>query len=158
MVETFKAAHEHQGVSFIEIFQNCVIFNDATWNPVYSKENRDNQLLKLEAGQPLVFGKEKEKGLRMNGLTPEVVNVADVDESEILVHDPNHPSQLYAQMLADLNFPDYPTPIGVIRDIPRPTYESQIQEQVDDAIAQKGEGGWDELLKGKSTWTVKADS
>jgi 2-oxoglutarate/2-oxoacid ferredoxin oxidoreductase subunit beta len=76
MVETFKAAHEHQGVSFVEIFQNCVIFNDSTWDPVYAKENRDHQLLRLEAGKPLLFGKNKEKGIRLNGLAPEVVDAA----------------------------------------------------------------------------------
>jgi len=157
MVETFKAAHAHDGVSFIEILQNCVIFNDATWNDVYSKENRDQQLLKLETGQPLVFGKEKDKGIRMNGMSPEIVNVADVSEDELLVHQPDHPSSLYAQMLASLSYPEFPTPIGVIRDIERPTYETLVHEQVDAAIEQKGTGTWKELLHGKSTWTVTAD-
>ncbi len=152
MVETFKAAHEHQGVSFIEIFQNCVIFNDSAWDAVYAKENRDQQMLTLEAGKPLLFGKNKEKGIRLNGLVPEIV---DATADGILTHQPDHPSPLYSQMLATLGLPDFPTPIGVIRKIERPTYESQIHNQVTEAQAKRGTGTWKELLHGSSTWTVE---
>jgi 2-oxoglutarate ferredoxin oxidoreductase subunit beta len=152
MVETFKAAHEHQGVSFVEIFQNCVIFNDATWDPVYAKENRDDQMLFLEAGKPLVFGKNKEKGIRLNGLMPEVV---DATAPDVLIHQPDHPSPLYSQMLACMGLPDFPTPVGVVRRIQRPTYESLVHEQVAQAKAKKGNGTWQELLHGSSTWTVE---
>jgi 2-oxoglutarate/2-oxoacid ferredoxin oxidoreductase subunit beta len=154
MVETFKAAHDHQGVSFVEILQNCVIFNDGAWDPVYSKENRDHSMLTLEAGKPLLFGKEKDKGIRLNGLVPEVVDAAAAAPGEILIHQPDHPSPLYSQMLATLGRPDFPTPIGVIRKIQRPTYESLIQSQFEEARAKKGNGTWKELLHGKSTWTV----
>lgn len=155
MVQTFKAAHEHKGVSFVEIFQNCVIFNDSTWDPVYAKENRDRQLLPLEAGQPLLFGKDKEFGIRLNGLCPEVVNTADAAPGEILIHRPDHPSALYSQLLSTMGLPDFPTPIGVIRQIQRPTYEDQLAAQSDAAIAKRGTGSWKELLHGNSTWTVE---
>jgi 2-oxoglutarate ferredoxin oxidoreductase subunit beta len=154
MVETFKAAHEHQGVSFVEIFQNCVIFNDAVWDPVYAKENRDQQLLLLEAGKPLLFGKNKEMGIRLNGLAPEVVDANGPLAGEILTHQPEHPSALYSQMLATLGLPDFPTPVGVIRQIQRPTYESLIHDQLEQAKAKNGTGTWQELLHGDSTWTV----
>jgi 2-oxoglutarate ferredoxin oxidoreductase subunit beta len=152
MVETFKAAHEHQGVSFVEILQNCVIFNDATWDPVYAKENRDDQMLFLEPGKPLLFGKNKEKGIRLNGLMPEIV---DATAPDVLIHQPDHPSPLYSQMLASLGMPDFPTPVGVVRRIQRPTYESLVHEQVAQAKAKKGNGTWQELLHGSSTWTVE---
>lgn len=155
MVDTFKAAHEHQGVSFVEILQNCVIFNDAAWDPLYSKENRDLKLLRLEAGKPLLFGKNNEKGIRLNGLVPEVVDAATAAPGEILTHQPDHQSPLYSQMLASLGLPDFPTPIGVIRDIQRPTYESLVHSQVEEAKAKKGTGTWKELLHGRSTWTVE---
>lgn len=155
MVETFKAAHEHQGVSFIEIMQNCVIFNDSAWDSIYAKENRDQQVLTLEAGKPLLFGKNKEKGIRLNGLVPEVVDAATAAPGEILTHQPDHPSPLYSQMLASLGLPDFPTPIGVIRKIQRPTYESLVSKQIDEAKAKKGDGSWKELLHGDSTWTVE---
>jgi 2-oxoglutarate/2-oxoacid ferredoxin oxidoreductase subunit beta len=152
MVETFKAAHEHQGVSFVEILQNCVIFNDAAWDPVYAKENRDQQMLVLEPGKPLLFGKAKDKGIRLNGLVPEI---CDATAPDVLTHQPDHPSPLYSQMIATLGLPDFPTPVGVIRRIRRPTYETQIQEQLDAAKAKRGEGTWKELLHGNSTWTVE---
>ena len=155
MVETFKAAHEHQGVSFVEILQNCVIFNDSAWDPVYGKENRDNQMLFLEAGKPLLFGKNKEKGIRLNGLIPEVIDAATAAPGEILIHQPDHPSPLYSQLLATMGLPDFPSPMGVIRQIQRPTYESLIHDQVEEAKAKKGAGTWKELLHGGSTWTVE---
>lgn len=154
MVETFKAAHAHQGVSFVEIFQNCVIFNDSAWDPIYGKENRDNQMLTLEPGKPLLFGKNKEKGIRLNGFTPEIVDAATAAPGEILIHEPGHQSPLYSQMLANMTLPDFPTPIGVIRRIERPTYESLVHNQVVEAQAKKGTGTWQELLHGDATWTV----
>ena len=155
MVETFKAAHEHQGVSFVEILQNCVIFNDAAWDPVYGKENRDQQMLFLEADKPLLFGKNKEKGIRLNGLTPEIVDAATAAPGEILTHHPEQSSPLYSQMLATLGLPAFPTPIGVIRQIQRPTYDSLIHNQVKESQAKRGTGTWRELLHGSSTWTVE---
>ncbi len=154
MTETFKAAHEHQGVSFVEILQNCVIFNDSAWDPIYSKETRDHQLLRLEAGKPLLFGKNLEKGIRLNGLSPEVIDAATAAPGEILIHQPDHASPLYSQLLASMGLPDFPTPIGVIRSIQRPTYESLVHRQVEEAKAKKGTGSWKELLHGSSTWTV----
>ncbi|MDP3849616.1 MAG: 2-oxoacid:ferredoxin oxidoreductase subunit beta [Luteolibacter sp.] len=155
MVETFKAAHEHQGVSFVEILQNCVIFNDSAWDPIYSKENREDHLLKLEAGQALLFGKNNDKGIRLNGLVPEIVDVASAAPGEILIHQPDHQSPLHAQMLASFGLPDFPTPIGVIRSIQRPTYSALISDQMEEAMAKKGTGSWKELLHGSSTWTVE---
>ena len=151
LVETFKAAHEHNGVSFIEIFQNCVIFNDSTWDPIYGKENRDDQMLFLETGKPLLFGKDKSKGIRLNGLTPEIVPAGT---EGILVHRPDHPSPLYSQMLASMGQPEFPTPMGVIRKTDKPTYEALVDAQMDAAAAKKGPGSWHELLHGDSTWTV----
>ena len=154
MVETFKAAHEHQGVSFVEIFQNCVIFNDATWDSVYGKENRDDQMLFLQAGQPLLFGKDKSKGIRLNGLNAEIVDAATAAPGEILIHQPDSASPLYSQLLASMNEPQFPTPMGVIRKIERPTYESQVHAQTAAATAKRGAGSWQELLHGDATWTV----
>ena len=152
MVETFKAAHAHKGVSFVEIFQNCVIFNDGAWDAVYSKENRNDQMLFLEAGKPLCFGKDKEKGIRLNGLTPEI---CDASAPDVLIHQPDHASPLYSQMLANMTLPEFPTPVGVIRSIQRPTYEEQIHSQMLADQEKRGGGTWKELLHGASTWTVE---
>jgi 2-oxoglutarate ferredoxin oxidoreductase subunit beta len=155
MVETFKAAHQHQGISFVEILQNCVIFNDSAWDPIYGKENRDQRMLFLEAGQPLLFGKNKQLGIRLNGLSPEIVDAATAAPGEILTHHPDHPSPLYSHMLATLGLPDFPTPMGVVRQILRPTYETLIHNQVENSKAKRGCGTWRELLHGNSTWTVE---
>jgi 2-oxoglutarate ferredoxin oxidoreductase subunit beta len=106
----------------------------------------------LEAGKPLLFGKTKDKGIRLNGLTPEV---CDATAPDVLIHRPDHPSPLYSQMLASMGLPDFPTPIGVIRSIQRPTYETQLQGQILESQAKRGGGSWKELLHGSSTWTIE---
>jgi 2-oxoglutarate ferredoxin oxidoreductase subunit beta len=151
MVETFTAAHRHPGVSFVEIFQNCIIFNDATWDSVYGKQSRDEQMLVLEEGRPLRFGKDKEKGIRLNGLEPEVTAG---DAPDVLVHRADHPSPLYPRLLASLAAPHFPTPIGVLHATGRPCYEDLVNAQITEAQARKGHGTWDELLRGKGSWTV----
>jgi len=156
MVEVFKAAHEHKGVSFVEILQNCVIFNDKTWDPVYGRKVREEELLFLEQDQPLIFGKDSNRGIRLNGLDPEKVTIGagGADMSEILVHDCNHSSPLYTQMLAQMGFPHYPTPMGVLRRIERPTYEDAVDAQIRDAQAKKGTGSLESLLYSDDCWTV----
>jgi 2-oxoglutarate/2-oxoacid ferredoxin oxidoreductase subunit beta len=157
MMETFKAAHEHQGVSFIEILQNCVIFNDKTWDPVYGRENRDNNLLHLEAGQPMVFGKEEKKGIVWNGSQPEIISLGDSapEDKNVMIHTPDRPGSLYTAMLAEMTFPEFPTPIGVLRKVEKPTYDAQINQQVDAAIDQRdGKADLQELINGAHTWTV----
>lgn len=156
MVEVFKAAHAHKGVSFIEILQNCVIFNDKTWDSVYSKQTRDEELMFLEEGQPLLCGKDRNHGIRLNGLTPEkvVVGAGGADISEILVHQSDHPSPLYTQMLAQMAYPDYPTPMGVLRKVERPTYETAVSEQIEEARGKKGHGSIESLLYTDDCWEV----
>ncbi|MEI6674055.1 MAG: 2-oxoacid:ferredoxin oxidoreductase subunit beta [Verrucomicrobiota bacterium] len=154
MVETFKAAHAHQGISFVEIFQNCVIFNDSTWDSIYGKDNRDEQMLFLETGKPLLFGKDKSKAIRLNGLTPQVVDAATTAPGDILTHQPAQTSPLYSHLLATMGQPDFPTPMGVIRQIDKPTYETLVHDQIAQATAKRGAGTWQDLLHGNSTWTV----
>jgi len=158
MVETFKAAHAHQGVSFVEIMQNCVIFNDGAWDPIYDKEHRDDNMLYLEAGKPLLFGKDKNKGIRLNGLMPEIVDVGPgaASTDDLLVHDPDHRSPLYVRMLALMGLQtNLPVPVGVLRQFYRPTYESLVNLQTEAAQKKSGTGSWKELLQGDATWTVE---
>lgn len=157
MTATFKAAHAHQGVSFVEILQNCVIFNDKTWDSVYGRQTRDDQLLFLEQGQPLLFGKDKDRGVCLNGLVPETrhIGAGGTDMSEVLVHDPDHPSGLYTQMLAQMTYPEYPTPVGIFRRIERPSYESEVSNQIESAREQLGTGTVESLLYTDDCWTVE---
>ena len=152
-----KAAHEHKGVSFVEILQNCVIFNNKTWDDVYGRESRDDQMLFLEKGQPLLFGKDKDRGICLNGLVPESrhVGAGGADISEVLVHDPDHPSGLYTQMLAQMTFPEYPTPVGGFRRIQRPSYEDEVSNQITVAREKLGRGTVESLLYTDDCWTVE---
>lgn len=157
MMQTFKAAHEHQGVSFIEIFQNCVIFNNKTWDPVYGKDSRDDNLLFLEAGQPMIFGKEEKKAIAWNGSQPEIITLGDADPAEknVLIHEPDNAGTLYTAMLAEMNYPEFPTPVGVLRRTQKPTYESQINQQVNEAVGKLDKKpSLQELVQGANTWTI----
>lgn len=158
MTETFAAAAAHKGVSFIEIFQNCVIFNDGTFEDVYGRQTRDEQLLFLEDGKPLLFGKDKNKGIRVRGFYPEVVTVGEdgVTLDDILVHGSSNASPGYASMLAQLGAPKYPTVVGVLRNLPdRPTYEELVADQIHQTIARDGEGDLQQLVTGDAYWDVK---
>lgn len=158
MIEIFKAADRHQGVAYIEIFQNCVIFNNKTWDPVYGRESRDDNMLFLEAGKPMVFGKTERRGVAWTGGgMPELVplNGASAEEKGILIHDPTRRGSIYASMLAEMQYPDFPIPIGVLREVVKPAYDTQIQHQLDAAIAQNGgQGDLHQLLYSRNTWKV----
>ncbi len=156
MIDTFKAAHAHKGVAFIEILQNCVIFNDGTWDSIAGREVREERLLFLEEGKPLRFGPKLEKGIRLVGLQPEVVDLQKhlELEPELLIHTPAS-NGLYAEMLARMTWPDLPSPVGVLRRCQRPTYEQLIDTQIAEARRQKGPSRLEEVLRGSDTWTVE---
>lgn len=154
MVETFKAAHAHKGTSFVEIFQNCVIFNNHAFDPVTGRESRGEQSLVLNEGQPLRFGENK--GIRLNGFDPEVVELGNgVEESDLLVHRSKTANPAYATILAQMAYPAFPTPFGILRQIEgRETYEDALHQQIQSAQAQ-GTGNLQELLTGKNSWIVE---
>lgn len=158
LVETFKAAHAHKGVAFVEIMQNCVIFNDGTWDPVAAKDVREDQLMFLEHGQPLRFGKGGSKGLRLNGFTPEIVTIGEngITEADLIVHEPEKHGPLYADMLARLTHPHFPTPVGVMWQKQRPTYEAQVHAQNAAAKARRPKPSIADLLGEGDCWTVTA--
>jgi 2-oxoglutarate ferredoxin oxidoreductase subunit beta len=156
MMETFRQAHEHRGASFVEIFQNCNVFNDHAFEAVTGKQHRTDMVIPLEHGQPIRFGAEREKGVVMGGDGQlRVVTVADVGEDAILVHDATRDDSGLAFALARLsNSMDQPTPIGVFRAVDRPEYASEVSRQLVDAAARKGPGDLAALLRSNGTWTV----
>jgi 2-oxoglutarate ferredoxin oxidoreductase subunit beta len=157
MVETFKAAHAHKGISFVEILQNCVIYNKDVWEDVYGRESRAEQILYLADGQPLIYGKDKDKGIRLNNLTPEIVTLGEsgVSEDDLLMHNPQEANTLYTTLLSQLVHPQFPTPIGVFRALERPVYEDSLQEQIDAAQEAKGQGDLQATLFGGGSWVVE---
>ncbi len=155
MGEILRRAAEHKGTSFVEIFQNCLIFNDGTFSAVTDREIKDDNRVVLEHGKPLIFGKNMDKGIRMSRcLEPEVVSLADVDESELLVHDEHAENPNLAFMLSRMTNPAFPVPIGVFRDVDHPTYEQGVISQVERAKQTRGAGKLSDLYGAEETWTV----
>jgi 2-oxoglutarate ferredoxin oxidoreductase subunit beta len=154
---TLRKAAAHKGSAFLEILQNCNIFNDGVWDTLTAREVRDDKVIALEHGEPLVFGKQRSKGIRLNGMQLEVVELGDgVSEDELLVHDEQHPNPAYAFLLAHMDrIPGMPSPIGVLRAIRAPRYEDLMAEQLVAAKRKQGEGKLEELLLTGDTWEVK---
>ena len=156
MVEVFRRAHDHKGSAFVEIFQNCNVFNDGAFEGVTAKEKRPDMLIPLRHGEPIRFGANAERGLIVSAQgRPEVVTVDDVGEDAILVHDERRADPSLAFMLARLSRgPFEPTPIGVFRAVERPEYADQVTRQVAAAQESKGPGDLEALLRSGATWTV----
>ncbi|MDD4891029.1 MAG: 2-oxoacid:ferredoxin oxidoreductase subunit beta [Phycisphaerae bacterium] len=151
-----ERAAAHRGTSFVEIYQNCVIFNEGAYEWALGKENRANNVLYLEQGKPLVFGTDGQKAIVADQLRPTIVNRADVPADRVLVHDEKADSPALAFMLSSLTYPDFPEPLGVFRDIEKPCLESEIYGQIEEAIKAQGTGDADHLLSGTDTWKVAA--
>jgi len=156
--DTLKLAAAHQGSAYIEIMQNCNIFNDGAWRTLTEKDARSEHVVMLEHGKPLVFGKNHDKGIRENGLSLEVVPLGNgVSERDMLIHDASNPNPAYAFVLSRMEYlPGFPTPIGVFRSVDAPRYEDLIANQIRDVQAKKGRGDLAKLLRAGDTWEVKA--
>lgn len=156
MLEVFRRAHEHQGASFVEVYQNCNVFNDGAFEPITGKEHRADRLIHLEDGKPVRFGADGEHGVVLNEFGEcEIVAVADIDESALLVHDEHRPDPSLAFALARLaDGPTMPTPMGVFRDVERPAYEAEVQRQVAAASERQGPADLAALLDAGATWDV----
>ena len=153
MAGVLRRAAEHRGASLVEIAQNCIIFNDDAWAHLTVPDNRLENVLYLEHGKPMRFGKQGEKGIRLNGLVPEVVEVAAVGEENLLVHDEQTAEPTLAYLLSRMGPPDFPTPVGVFRAIDKPVYSGLLMEQVQRAQART-EPDLDALYREGETWEV----
>lgn len=156
MQMVLKRAHEHKGTSFVEIYQNCNVFNDGAFSLFTEKETKDDSVVFLEHGKPLVFGKEKDKGIRLNGFTPEIVSLKDGKYSvnDLLVH--NEKDTTLSFILADMTYNiSLPRPFGVFLAIERPTYEKEIVRQIETAKQKEGMEDIETLLNSGDTWEIK---
>jgi len=154
-----KQSAAHRGTSFIEIFQNCLIFNDGTFDNVTDRATKEENVLYLNQGEPLLYGKNSELGIVLDELgQPKAVKVADVGIDAILKHDAKAPNSSYAFMLSRMGPPDLPTPVGVFREVSRPTYEDELHKQIGDVTKRLGEGTVQGLLESENTWTVKPEA
>ena len=150
-----RRAAEHRGTAFVEVYQNCNVFNDGTWDYATNRDTTADTLIELEHGKPLLFGRGRSKGIRLNGLEPEVVALGgSVTEWDVLVHDEKATEPSLAYLLSRMRYPDFPEPIGVFRAVDRPVYDAELGKQITEARRTKGDGSLDELFHSGETWTV----
>jgi 2-oxoglutarate ferredoxin oxidoreductase subunit beta len=153
-----RAAYEHEGSAFIEIYQNCNVFNDKAFIQLTGKEERVHNRIDLEPDKPIVFNEGAKAVVLRNGQAT-VVDSSSVDPAAILVHDPTRPDPSIAFALSRLSHGPYgPTPLGIFRSVKRPTYESQMTAQIEAAREKLGEGDLSKLIASHGTWTVKDPS
>jgi 2-oxoglutarate/2-oxoacid ferredoxin oxidoreductase subunit beta len=156
--EVLHAAAAHKGTSFVEIYQNCVIFNPNEWDDLSDRQLRDEHMIALEHGQPLIFGKDRDKGIRLNGLQPEIVTLGNgVSEEDLLVHDAYADSPYLAYMLSRMEYPYFPAPMGVLRQVERQIYTDGLMNQVAEARSKR-EPDLNKLYRSADLWEVKASA
>jgi len=154
--QIYIEAATHKGASVVEVLQNCVIFNDGIHEVVTGKEVREERTIILKHGEPMIFGKENDKGLILDGLKLRVVKLGEngFNEQNILVHDAHEPNPGIQYMLANMKYPDYPVALGVIRSVTDHTYESDVENQIKAIKKDSKIKCMDDLLMSGSTWTI----
>ncbi len=156
LAQTLDAAARHRGAAFVEILQNCVVFNEGTFDNVAKRATAEESRILLQHGQPIRFGKDGRRALMVRNMEPEVVNL-DTDrvaESDILVHNAQSTSPALAALLAELEPPRFPTALGVFRRVEQPTYDELLMGQIRDAQSKRGEVNLQKLLDAGTTWEV----
>ncbi|MBT6278338.1 MAG: 2-oxoacid:ferredoxin oxidoreductase subunit beta, partial [Chromatiales bacterium] len=154
LIETLKRAAAHEGSSFVEVYQNCNVYNDGAFEYASDRKTRPDATLELEHGKPMIFGADRDKGIRLNGLDLEIVSLDDTPEDELLVHDEARSDTTLAHMLAKLRFPDFPEPIGVLRAVNQPCYDADLNSQVQKQREKNPDTGLESLFAAGDTWTV----
>jgi len=152
MTDVFAAAAAYKGTALVEVMQNCVIFADDVHEPYYGRATKQDTLLYLKHGQPMRFGKELEKGLVLKGLGLEAKT--NPGEGEVVLHDEKEKSGTLGFLLSRLTYPDYPVPVGVLRNVERPTFHDAAHQQVKAAKA-KTPPSLEKLFNSGSTWVVE---
>ena len=153
MQKIIKAAANHKGTSLVEIYQNCNIINDSTFSAVNDRSVREDRILRLNHGKILTFGKEQKKGIHLRGLKPVIVNLDEgVNEKELLIHDQYCEDSTLANLLSSFDYPEFPVPMGILRQVEHIPYEDKIEQQIKMQIEKKGVGNLAALLRGNQVW------
>ncbi|NQT96524.1 MAG: 2-oxoacid:ferredoxin oxidoreductase subunit beta [Candidatus Marinimicrobia bacterium] len=157
MQEMIRRAHQHHGTAFLEIYQNCLIFNDGEFDKYTDKKVKRDNVLVLEHGKPMIFGKDSDKGIHLAGNSPRVVNIGPEGQwsvNDLLVHDEK--DWIIASILSHFTYrDDLPTPIGILYAVAQSVYEELLADQCYKAIKSRGEGDLQELMNAGDTWVVK---
>ena len=155
--EMLRRSHAHQGTSFLEIYQNCNIFNDMAFEVFTEKGSKPEEAVFVEHGKPLLFGANQDKGIRLDGFKPQVVSMSDYSADDLWIHDEKdiYKAQILTRLFDNPTSDNHlPRPFGVFYAIDRPCYEEQLHAQVAHALSVKGKGDLDKLIAGNETWTV----
>ena len=155
--EILLEAAKHDGTSVVEILQNCVIFNDGAHSNITDREFREDRTIVLRHGEKMVFGKNRDKGLILNGLSLKVVKIGEggFTMDDILVHDATNPNPGVHMMLANMQYPEFPVALGVIRNVKDSTYDDNVRDQVLKVMNTTKIKNMDDLLNSGETWEVK---
>ena len=155
--EVLRQAAAHRGTAFVEVYQNCITFNDGAFSLLTDRETRDEHRLLLVHGQPLVFGSGRSRGIRFRGAVPEVVTLGagGASEADLTVHDATAIQPGMAQLLAALEPPGFPVPLGVFRAVEQPTYDRLNDELEATARTRQGTGNLAQLLESGTTWSIE---
>ncbi len=155
MADVFQAASDHQGTSFVEIYQNCNIFNDGAFADLTAKETKDETQLILEHDKPMIFGADQKKGLILEGATFKIVQIGDnYNANDVLKH--NMYDKNLAMLLSEITYtPGLPVPIGILYKENKPTYEQMMNEQIQGAVSANGKGNLEKQIIGNNSWLVK---
>jgi 2-oxoglutarate ferredoxin oxidoreductase subunit beta len=156
LTATLERAAHHKGTAFVEVYQDCNVFNNNAFLYASDKDVKPDNVIYLEHGKPLIFGKDKKKGIRLNGTQPEIVELGKgIAEDDLVFHDEKTPDPSLAFLLARMRHPQFPEPVGVFRAIEKPTYDEAVNGQISAAVARQGEGNLDELFNSGDTWVVE---
>jgi len=154
--EIFRDAALHEGTSVVEVLQNCVIFNDGVHATLNDKEHKEDRTIILRHGQPMIFGKNQDRGLVLDGLKLKVVKLGNgLSGKDILVHDARENNPGIHTMLANMRYPGFPVALGVIRSVSAPTYDMAVDGQISKVRSTSSIKNMDDLLMSGSTWEVK---
>jgi 2-oxoglutarate ferredoxin oxidoreductase subunit beta len=156
MQQVLERAARHEGTAFVEVLQNCVVFNDGAFDSINDKTTRDDRRIMMEHGKALTFGKDGDKGIRLRGFRPEIVTIGSdgVTAADLMVHDENADNGGGAFLLSQFAGPDMPLPLGIFRDVQQPPYEVLNRELAAEVRTKKGPGTLEQLFNSGDTWTI----
>jgi len=155
LAQTLHRAAEHEGTAFVEVYQNCVVFNGNAWDYATDRSTRMETTIELEHGKPLIFGRNRDKGIRLAGMEPEVVELGKgITEDDLLFHDEKSPEPSLAYLLSRMRHPEFPEPIGVFRAVDRPRYDILLNQQIEQARQDGREVDLNTFFHSGDTWRV----
>lgn len=156
-VDVFKAAAQHDGASVVEVLQNCVIYNDKTHEAITDKEYREDRTILLEHGKPMIFGKNRDKGLMLEGMTLKVVTIGEnnITENDILIHDATTLDSTMHLKLINMEYPDFPVAKGVIRSVSDLVYDEEVEKQIATVQSTSKIKSFYDLAVQGDVWEVK---